>query len=144
MGGEDTYNDIIDELNDEGLTREKELIDNTEADSEEEKEESIYKASDVLSLIENNDLMYAQKVLDSLYETELESTPDRVEAYKALKRSIKTQISRYYKSLEYKDRLSLRRSLGKLKIAKQYIYDNKDYELMEKAIVREKKEENKK
>lgn len=122
----------------------KELIDNTEADTEEEKEESIYKASDVLSLIENNDLTYAQKVLDSLYETELVDTPDRVEAYKALKRSIKTQISRYYKSLEYKDRLSLRKSLGQLRIAKQSIYDNKDYELLEKAIVREKAEENKK
>lgn len=144
VGDEDTYNDIIDELNDAGLTRAKEVIDNTEADSEEEKEESIYKASDVLSLIENNDLTYAQKVLDSLYETELESTPDRVEAYKALKRSIKTQISRYYKSLEYKDRLSLRKSLGQLRIAKQSIYDNKDYELLEKAIVREKSEENKK
>ena len=122
----------------------KELIDNTEADTEEEKEESIYKASDVLSLIENNDLTYAQKVLDSLYETELVDTPDRVEAYKALKRSIKTQISRYYKSLEYKDRLLLRKSLGQLRIAKQSIYDNKDYELLEKAIVREKAEENKK
>lgn len=131
-------------LNKNKKEAEKELIDNTEADTEEEKEESIYKASDVLSLIENNDLTYAQKVLDSLYETELESTPDRVEAYKALKRSIKTQISRYYKRLEYKDRLSLRKSLGQLRIAKQSIYDNKDYELLEKAIVREKAEENKK
>ena len=116
----------------------------TEGDEDPDTGESMYKAGDVLSLVKKDDVKYANEVMESMFQTELAGTPDRYEAYKKVKASLKAQISKYYKTLEFDDRLQFSKSIRKLVLAKQYIYTNNDIKILERTIAKEKGEKNKK
>ncbi len=115
-----------------------------EGDEEPDTGESMYKAGDVLSLVKKDDITYANEVMESMFQTELAGTPDRYEAYKKVKASLKAQISKHYKTLEFDDRLQFSKSIRKLVLAKQYIYTNNDIKTLERTIAKEKSEKNKK
>ena len=88
----------------------------------------MYKAGDVLSLVKKDDITYANEVMESMFQTELAGTPDRYEAYKKVKASLKAQISKHYKTLEFDDRLQ----------------SNNDIKILERTIAKEKSEKTKK
>lgn len=115
-----------------------------EGDEEPDTSESMYKAGDVLSLVKKDDITYANEVMESMFQTELAGTPDRYEAYKKVKASLKAQISKHYKTLEFDDRLQFSKSIRRLVLAKQYIYTNNDIKMLERTIAKEKSKKTKK
>lgn len=145
-GNEDEYNRIISELNEEGLESARDNIDSMDVTEKEPNEKSIYKASDIASMLSKNDVNGANRILADLYKTELKNTDTSVEnykyeAFKKVKTNVKRALTKEYKNMSDSDRQKYQDMLKKLEVEKINIYTDKDIDTIEKVI---KKEENEK
>lgn len=142
-GSEDEYNSIIEELSEEGLKSAKESIDSMDV-TKEERERSIYKTSDIVSLVNANDISGANEIIADIFNVDLKNADTTIkdykyETFKKTKSKIKAVLTKEYKSIDnLSDRIKYGTILKKITLEKQYIYTDKDLSAIEKAIAKEK------
>ena len=103
---------------------------------------SIYKASDISNMVGADDINGANEIAEQLYQEELEQNEGnkdaRYEAFKKVKGKIRQVITKEYKALPAGERIQYAKKMKKIKVAKQSIYTDKDIEVIEKAIAKER------
>ena len=89
-----------------------------------------------------DDINGANEIAEQLYQEELEQNEGnkdaRYEAFKKVKGKIRQVITKEYKALPAGERIQYAKKMKKIKVAKQSIYTDKDIEVIEKAIAKER------
>lgn len=136
--GED-LNKVIKDVNNK-MTRDS--INNGDSKPQEDTEEkiSMYKTSDIVTEIINDDIETAQRIIDDIYNVALENADKsdkkyKYETFKKKRASIKAEITKYYKTVEDRDeRKKLAARMKRLKIASQNLYTSGDIVNIENSM----------
>lgn len=98
------------------------------------KEKSVYKFSDVSTVLMQGNIQDANDILNDLYETELKNTPDKYESFKNVRTKVKANLTKQYKALAPNERKAFGEQLKKLTVAKQFIYSDDNLKRIDKEI----------